>query len=164
MYIHVAWRTGPRRPRGANAVTPLGSASDGLGTSRRAPAAPPQNFREAPERPQGPPEGLEGEGERGGPKGIAVVLEGSRGPQKSLVDLRPGCCTHFGSDHRVLAQAWLKLWPTRTDRKASTAPLFPHLQSRGGANDELHGHVQERPHRSVIGELRGESGRHQHGP
>merc|ERR1712190_378909 len=32
-----------------------------------------------------------------------------------------------------------------------------------GADDEVHGHDQERPHRSARGELRGEEVRHQHG-
>merc|ERR1712137_1105206 len=46
---------------------------------------------------------------------------------------------------------------------ASAPPLLPHPSSRDGADDEVHGHDQERPHRSARGELRGEEGRDQHG-
>ena len=74
----------PRRPRGANAVTPLGSASDGLGTSRRAPAAPPEfqgGPRKAPRPPRGPrrPGGGGGEGR---PEGHCSCLGGlQRAPE-----------------------------------------------------------------------------------
>merc|ERR1712032_665245 len=47
--------------------------------------------------------------------------------------------------------------------KASAAPLLPRPGNRDGADDEIHGNDQGRPHRSACGELRSEEGRDQHG-
>merc|ERR1711972_1241514 len=46
---------------------------------------------------------------------------------------------------------------------ASAAPPFPRPGNRDGADDEIHGDDQGRPHRSARGELRGEEGSDQHG-
>merc|ERR1712086_348768 len=59
---------------------------------------------------------------------------------------------------------WLKFRPTWADQKSSVAPLLPRPSSRDGADDEIHGHDQKRPHRSARGEVRGEEGRHPDGP